>query len=212
MIRKPNSRPAARTIAYTAAAAAAAAATGAGTGTGTGAGPAAGTGTATAPDTTLVLDPAPMTSPSPAHLDLCVSTTLALPSAAACNLRLLEQSPGRAICRLDVTEAVCAGTGALSGGDLYGLLDSIAYLALITLLPDDETGVSHDAHFSLLSMAPLGTDVEVRSEVQKRGRNLAFIRVEAFVLGGDEPKPLALATVTKSIISMKQRLRHRPRG
>jgi len=153
-----------------------------------------------------------MTSPSPAHLDLCVSTTLALPSAAACDLRLLEQSPGRAIGRLDVTEGVCAGTGALSGGDLYGLLDSIAYLALITLLPDDETGVSHDAHFSLLSMAPLGTEVEVRSEVQKRGRNLAFIRVEAFVLGGDEPKPLALATVTKSIISMKQRLRHRPRG
>ena len=99
-----------------------------------------------------------MTSPSPDHLDLCVRTTLALPSAAACNLRLLEQSPGTALCRLDVTEAVCAGTGALSGGDLYGFLDSIAYL------------------------------------------------------GGDEPKPLALATVTKSIISMKQRLRHRPAG
>ena len=153
-----------------------------------------------------------MTSPSPDHLDLCVRTTLALPSAAACNLRLLEQSPGTALCRLDVTDAVCAGTGALSGGDLYGLLDSIAYLGVITLLPDDETGVSHDAHFSLLSMAPLGTEVEVRSAVQKRGRSLAFIRVEAFVLGGDEPKPLALATVTKSIISMEQRLRHRPSG
>ena len=105
-----------------------------------------------------------MTSPSPYHLELCVRTTLALPSAAACDLRLVEQSPGRAVCRLVVTEGVCAGTGALSGGDLYGLLDSIAYLALLTLLPDDE------------------------------------------------PKPLALATVTKSIISMQQRLRHRGSG
>ena len=151
-----------------------------------------------------------MASPSAAHLELCVRTTLSLPSGAACNLRLVEQSAGRAVCRLEVTEAVCAGTGALSGGELYGLLDSIAYLGVITLLPDDETGVSHDAHFSLLSMAPLGSEVEIRSAVQKRGRSLAFIRVEAFVLGGDEPKPLALATVTKSIISMKQRLRHRP--
>lgn len=151
-----------------------------------------------------------MTSPSSDHLDLCVRTTLALPSAAACNLRVVEQQPGRAVCRLDVTEGVCAGTGALSGGDLYGLLDSIAYLGLITLLPDDETGVSHDAHFSLLSMAPLGTEVEIISVVQKRGRHVAFVRVEAFVLGAGEPKLLALATVTKSIISMKQRLRHKP--
>jgi acyl-coenzyme A thioesterase PaaI-like protein len=151
-----------------------------------------------------------MTSPSSDHLDLCVRTTLALPSAAACKLRVVEQPPGRAVCRLDVTEGVCGGTGALSGGDLYGLLDSIAYLGLITLLPDDETGVSHDAHFSLVSMAPLGTEVEIRSVVQKRGRNVAFIRVEAFVLGAGEPKLLALATVTKSIISMKQRLRHKP--
>ena len=151
-----------------------------------------------------------MTSPSSDHLDLCVRTTLALPSAAACNLRVVEQPSGRAVCRLDVTEGVCAGTGALSGGDLYGLLDSIAYLGLVTLLPNDETGVSHDAHFSLLSMAPLGTEVEIRSVVEKRGRHVAFIRVEAFVLGAGEPKLLALATVTKSIISMKQRLRHKP--
>ena len=132
-----------------------------------------------------------------------------MPTAKACNLRLIEQSEGRAVCRLDVTEAVTAGTGALSGGDLYGLLDTVAYLGVITLLPDEETGVSHDAHFSLLTMAPLGSEVEIWSSVQKRGRNVAFIRVEAFVLGGDEPKPLALATVTKSLISMQQRLRHR---
>jgi acyl-coenzyme A thioesterase PaaI-like protein len=148
-------------------------------------------------------------SATSAHLDLCANASLSLPTAKACNLRLVEQSDGTAVCRLDVTGPVTGGTGALSGGDLYGLLDLVAYLGLISELPDDETGVSHDAHFSLLTMAPLGAEVEIRSSVQRRGRNVAFIRVEAFVLGGPEPKLLALATITKSIMSLEQRLRHR---
>lgn len=110
---------------------------------------------------------------------------------------------------MDVTEAVAAGTGALSGGELYGLIDSVAYLAVAPMLPDDEAAVSHDAHFSLMSTAPVGCLVEVRSTVQRRGRALAFIRVEAVIVDGEPEKPLALATVTKSIISMSQRLRHR---
>lgn len=150
-----------------------------------------------------------MSSASAAHLKLCVDKTLGLRSARACNLRLTEHAAGTAVCRMDVTEAVSAGTGALSGGELYGLLDAIAYLAIVPMLPDDEAAVSHDAHFSLMSMAPLGSEIEIRSEVHKRGKNLAFIRVEAFVLEADQLKPLALATVTKSIISMAQRLRHR---
>ena len=147
---------------------------------------------------------------SPEHLDRCVQATLSMPTAKAARMRLVEQSDGRAVCRIEATEAVCANTGALSGGDLYGLLDSVAYLGVITLLPDEETGVSHDSHFSLLTMAPFGSEVEIRSEVQKRGRNVAFIRVEAFVVTDDGMKLLALATITKSIISLKQRLRHRP--
>jgi acyl-coenzyme A thioesterase PaaI-like protein len=59
-------------------------------------------------------------------------------------------------------------------------------------------------------MAPLGSEVEVRSEVQRLGRNVAFIRVEAFVVTDGGMKQLAMATITKSIISLKQRLRHAP--
>ena len=144
------------------------------------------------------------------HLERCVQATLALPAPKASRMRLVQQSEGRAVCRIEATEAVCANTGALSGGDLYGLLDSVAYLAVITMLPDEETGVSHDSHFSLLTMAPLESEVEVRAQVQKRGRNVAFIRVEAFVVTDGGMKLLALATITKSIISLTQRLRHRP--
>jgi len=153
--------------------------------------------------------PSAAPAPSPEHLQLCVNAALALPTSKACNLRLVSQTSGEAICQMDVTEAVCAGTGALSGGDLYGLLDLIGYLAITTQLSDTEAAVSHDAHFSLMTAAPLGSVVEVRSAVQRRVRNLAFIRVDAFVLGGSAPKHLAMATVTKSLISTEQRMRHR---
>ena len=150
-----------------------------------------------------------MSFASAEHLAFCVDKTLGLRSARACNLRLVEHAAGSAVCRMDVTEDVAAGTGALSGGELYGLLDSVAYLAVVPMLPDDEAAVSHDAHFSLMSTAPVGAVVEIRSAVQRRGRSLVFIRVEAFVIDGEREKPLALSTVTKSIISMAQRLRHR---
>jgi acyl-coenzyme A thioesterase PaaI-like protein len=143
------------------------------------------------------------------HLETVANAVLSLPVSKAARMRLVEQSEGRAVCRLEATEAVCANTGALSGGDLYGLLDTVAYLALIPLVPDADTAATHDAHFSLLTMAPLGSEVEIRSEVQRQGRNVAFMRVEAFVVTSDGMKLLALATVTKSIISLEQRLRHR---
>jgi acyl-coenzyme A thioesterase PaaI-like protein len=156
--------------------------------------------------------PPSASSPSPEHLALCVNAALALPTSKACNLRLVSQGNGEAVCQMDVTEAVCAGTGALSGADLYGLLDLIGYLAVTTQLSDEEAAVSHDAHFSLMSTAPLGSVVEVRSAVQRRGRALAFIRVDAFVLGSPSPKHLAMATVTKSLISTEQRMRHRQKA
>ncbi len=149
-----------------------------------------------------------MNSPSPDHLALCVRHTLEMPACAALNLRLVEQTEGRAVCRLDVTEAGSVGSGHLNGGELYGALDCVAYLALTTLVPDDEAAVTADAHFSILSAAPRGSEVEIRAKVEKRGKNLAFMRVEAVILGEGEPKMAALATVTKSIISMKARMRH----
>jgi len=68
-----------------------------------------------------------------------------------------------------------------------------------------ETTSSHNAHFSLMSMEPLGFDVEIHATVGRRGRNVAFVRVNA-------PKPLALATITKSIIPKNVRLCHRSSG
>ena len=152
-----------------------------------------------------------MTSPSPEHLEQSVRATLELPISRACNLRLLAQEPGRATCRLDVTEAVSLGSGQLNGGELYGLLDYAAYFALATLVPDQEASVTTDAHFAILAPAPRGSQVELRAAVDRRGRTLAFVRVEAWTLGGGEPKLVALATVTKSILSMERRLRYKDR-
>ncbi|MDH3655748.1 MAG: hypothetical protein OEN21_15885 [Myxococcales bacterium] len=68
-----------------------------------------------------------------------------------------------------------------------------------------ETTLSHDAHFSLISIAPPGSEVEIHATVRRRGRNLAFIRVDA-------PKQLGLATITTWIMPMNVRRRHRGSG
>lgn len=152
-----------------------------------------------------------MNAPTAEHLALCVSATLDLPISRACGLRLVEQAPGHARCRLDVTEAVSLGSGQLNGGELYGLIDYAAYLALTTLLPDAEAAVTADAHFSILAPAPRGSQVELDAHVERRGRSLAFSRVEVRLLGEGEPKTVALGTVTKSILSMERRLRYKDR-
>jgi len=149
-----------------------------------------------------------MNAPSPEHLDLCIRRTLEMPIARQVNLRMVERGPGRAVCRFDVTEAASLGSGHLNGGELYGLLDYVAYLAVASVLPDDEAAVTHDAHFSILSAAPRGVEVEVSASVEKRGRTTAFMRVEARILGAGEARLAALATVTKTILPMDVRKRH----
>lgn len=68
-----------------------------------------------------------------------------------------------------------------------------------------ETTSSHNAHFSLMSMAPLGSGVESHATVGRGGRNVAFVPVDAL-------NPLAIATTTTSIIPMNVRLHHRSSG
>lgn len=89
------------------------------------------------------------------------------------------------------------------GAGLSGLMEAVF------LLGEPTIGCLSDRWGRAFVSAIPGSVVEIRSAVQRCGRNLAFIRVEAFVLEPEVHKPLTLATVTKSIISMAQRLRHR---
>jgi len=127
-----------------------------------------------------------------------------LPFLARCGYELSQCVPGDAVASVTVTEALSGGTGQLNGTELYGLLDCSAWFAVALMLGTDEAAVTHDAHFSIVATAPTGSEVTFRAHVDKRGRTLAFVSVEA--AAGD--RLVARATITKSIISLAQRMRH----
>lgn len=143
-----------------------------------------------------------MTTPPPRSA--AASHALAMPFLVRAGYSLVAEGEGFAEAELLVTPELGGGTGHLNGTELYGLLDCTAWFAVATTLADAEAAVTHDAHFSLLGVAPVGTTARFVARVMKRGRTTAFVRVE----GTRDGKPFALATVTKTIMSVERRMRH----
>lgn len=127
-----------------------------------------------------------------------------IPLLARCGYRLVAHGEGRARGVFPVTAELGGGTGHLNGTELYGLLDCTAWCAIASLLGASEAAVTHDAHFSMLGVAKVGSEVVITAEVVKRGRTTGFVRVEATADG----KTFALATVTKTIVPLEVRMRH----
>lgn len=137
--------------------------------------------------------------------------TLNLPYHRFCGLRLIHQAPGEATCRFEVDEHTAGGGGYLHGGILYGLLDVCAYFAVIPMLGPGYWAMSHDVHFALLGPAYGGATVELRAKVDRKGRRIAFTRVEAWRVGADSEELIATGTVTKSIV-LSERVKRAPLG
>lgn len=127
-----------------------------------------------------------------------------IPLLVRCGYRLAEHVEGRARGTLHVTPELAGPTGHLNGTELYGLLDCTAWFSVSKSLATNEAAVTHDAHFSMLGVAKVGTEVSIVAELVKRGRTTAFVRVTAEADG----KPFALATITKSILPLDVRMRH----
>lgn len=87
--------------------------------------------------------------------------------------------------------------GVLHGGVVYTLCDVCAYAGLLSRLPDDKEAVTHDIRVSVMRAVREGEVVCFRSSLLKMGRSLCFIETTATV----NDKPVAKATVTKSLIS-----------
>jgi len=142
----------------------------------------------------------------PSSLESNFAKVLAMPFLVRCGFALVSHATGRATGQLVVSESLAAGTGRLNGTELYGLLDCAAWCAVASTLAPDEAAVTHDAHFSLVSVARLGSVVTFDAKVEKRGRSIAFVTVEARADGS----LFARATVTKSIVPLSVRMRHAP--
>jgi acyl-coenzyme A thioesterase PaaI-like protein len=138
------------------------------------------------------------------HVARASERALSIPFLVRCGYRLVEQREGHAIGSVHVSAELAYPSGHLNGTELYGLLDCTAFLAAATTLGIDEAAVTHDAHVSMLGTAPMGEDVTFEAKLMKRGRTTAFIRVDA-TSGG---KPIALATITKTILPLAVRNRH----
>ncbi len=134
--------------------------------------------------------------------------TLEMAAVQLAGLELVKQEPGCAVTRFNVTEPISAGSGSLHGAVLYGLLDVTGFLAVLPMLATDKGVVTHDAHFSVLSQVPRGHDVELRADVERLGRSIAFIRVEAYDVSDSPERLLATAKVTKSVLDLSRRLKY----
>lgn len=91
--------------------------------------------------------------------------------------------------------------GLLHGGVVYALCDVCAYAALLSVMPEGKDAVTHDIHVSVMRSAQEGDVVTFRADILKMGRSLCFIETVASV----QDKPIARATVTKSLISKTSR-------
>lgn len=114
-------------------------------------------------------------------------------------LQLISQSPGKAVTRFPVDGNSVNMADDLHSGLLYGLMDATSFLALITVLKPEELAVTHDLHVSVMRPACKGMEVELHADVVRRGTRLAFLRCDAWRVGGHDTRLIATAQVTKSL-------------
>jgi uncharacterized protein (TIGR00369 family) len=140
---------------------------------------------------------------TPAEIQKANDFVLQHPYNRFAGLQLVSQSPGKAVTRFPVDGNAVNMADDLHSGLLYGLMDATSFLALITVLRPEEFAVTHDLHVSVMRPAAKGMDVELHAEVVRRGTQLAFLRCEAWRVGGHDTRLIATAKVTKSLSSTR---------
>jgi len=111
-----------------------------------------------------------------------------------------EVSPGRTVMRLPAERTMLRPGGTISGPTLMALADSAAWAA--TLAEIGPVALSVTSHLSIhfLRKPPPG-DLVATTEMLRRGRRQAVVEVR--ITSGDEPEPVASATVTYAIPSRR---------
>jgi uncharacterized protein (TIGR00369 family) len=141
-----------------------------------------------------------MNDSRPSQLDQFIHDAKHDPFQQFCGLELIQAAAGKATTQFLIGPNTTTSHGWLHGGILYGLLDTSSYLALLPLLEEHETAVSHDVNFSIMRRTQPGSVVTIRTEVLRKGNRVAFIRAEAFSGENGAEKLIAAGHVTKSII------------
>ncbi len=134
---------------------------------------------------------------SPDVLKKRMDLAMDLPYHKFLGLKLLKSEAGVAELELLPSENSINAGGVVHGGIIYSLLDSAAYVAMLPLLHDNQNGVTHDIHVSVMRAAPIDKPIIFRGEIRKTGKRLVFCDSEAWC----DNKLIATGHLTKSIIN-----------
>ena len=118
----------------------------------------------------------------------------------AITYRVEEVAPGRTVVRLPATDVMLRPGGTVSGPTLMALADSAAWAA--TLAEIGPVALSVTSHLSIHFLRkPQPGDLVATTDMLRRGRRQAVVEVR--ITSGDEPEPVASATVTYAIPSRR---------
>ncbi len=93
-------------------------------------------------------------------------------------MKLVSAEGGKAVVRLEVTDAVQNWGGTLHGGAIATLVDDAGTCAIISKDRDHRPGVTTDLNVSYFNPGPGGTFVLAEATVLKTGRTLAYVSVD----------------------------------
>ena len=141
-----------------------------------------------------------MSIPADARQARLARNILDTPLHQACGLELLSSAAGHSEIRFAVNDFSRNVIGTLHGGITYAMIDVAAFMALASVMPEGQHGVTVDIQVSVLRAANLGESVYVRGRVDKVGRTLANLRSEAFVKTPEGERLIATGTVVKAMI------------
>jgi uncharacterized protein (TIGR00369 family) len=113
-------------------------------------------------------------------------------------LQSLQATEGRSNLIVHVSDEMMNPAGYMHGGIMYALCDVAAYSALLSVVDESETGVTHQINVQVMRPVSLGAELRFEGNVIRRGKSLAFIQAHAYA----SDKLVAMATVTKSMIKL----------
>ncbi len=100
--------------------------------------------------------------------------------ATLLDLRLEELAPGIAVMRLPYRTEIANGAGAVHGGAITSLVDTVFYVAHATVFGWEQPTVTTSLTCNFLAAARQGADLVARANVVKSGKRLVYGEVSVY--------------------------------
>jgi uncharacterized protein (TIGR00369 family) len=110
---------------------------------------------------------------------------------------VVDVTPDGVIVRLAVTELHGRPGGTVSGPTVMTLVDTVAYLAILSRVGPELLAVTTSLHIDFVRKPPL-TDMTATASIVKLGRTLVVVDVTVHSVGVDEPVAKSLVTYARA--------------